>query len=348
MRQASSTLSEFDTLSDELRGQFKAELATLPGTCAAIALKAYEDRIERARERRLLGEYAPWLMADLAGCDKRTIRQGAIAWLYIYLFVLMTDDFIDRPDARDPNELIVGALLLQRGLTGALERFPAQHRYELTAALQEAFDWTAVAGIRELTDHRGRVTPFSQDQVRSTGKKLAMLRVCALAVASASDSLHVLADIDAFIEFFAVGLQLLDDLTDFDEDFQAGNWTMPLSKIVECGYATISPSVSRVVSRNELLALMIVSGAIESTLEEAIGSLRNAREVVLRLATSSAPLVRFLDSLISTSQDLSVLSRKVRERAVQRRGATTPWYDWIDNDTLAEVENGIRVVAQSS
>lgn len=63
---------------DEARSNFLRALAELPDSMRKIVIKHVENRIARAAPRPLLGEFVPWLLADILGIsDNRAVQQIA-------------------------------------------------------------------------------------------------------------------------------------------------------------------------------------------------------------------------------------------------------------------------------
>src|SRR5262249_13025391 len=145
------------------RSHFLRSLDALPPTIASQTRTRIRARLKRDSGRcpQMIGEYAPWLAADIMGVtDVPAIKRVAVAWLYIYFFTLMLDDVIDRTSGEPgKSDYIASCLLLQRGLSHFAQATNAGERF--AAALNSAFQKTAKAAMLELASHRLKVRSYS-------------------------------------------------------------------------------------------------------------------------------------------------------------------------------------------
>ena len=256
---------------EETRALYTEELATLPPAMREIALRRISVRTKRANGRQLLGECAPWLIADLLGiADVPAIRRLALSWLHVYFFVLMVDDLVDKPrDTIHPQDMIVGSLLFQRGLHALVRGGLCEE------GLDAAFLETANAGLREVQGWRQRIQSFAPTP-EMIGQKLSLLRICARALmslvngrASASPSL------DELLNQIGIGIQLLDDLTDLEEDFRAGQLSYPFQLALRRSQALANDFQSSRFGSDTLL-LLLESGSLVETLQAATNAFSRA------------------------------------------------------------------------
>lgn len=261
-----------------VRKAFLTELAQLPEPLNTVATRQFLDRINRAKGRAVLGEYAPWLIADLAGiADRRAIRELAIPWLSIYTYIVFLDDMIDQQELADRELLLIASgLLLERALT-KLHNLSADTK-ALLAKVDEYFTQTAIAAVSELKKHRLTIQSFSDEEIAVLGHKVASLKLCTFYILSAR-GVKTIGEVDLkAIDALGTGIQLLDDITDWEEDWRVGNYTYPLSLTIGALY---TQGIERALNPqeftpDEVLTGMVLTGALERSIDRSIGFLKIA------------------------------------------------------------------------
>lgn len=269
------------------RARFLRSLRYLPRTIRARARAHIYQRLGPAVRHPLplIGEYAPWLAADLLGIkDVRSVRQVAVAWLHLYFFTLALDDVIDsNTTARQGSEYITSCLLLQRGLSNLISLSKGSKK--LTSSIDSAFSRTAEAAIHELATHRNRISRYSATEINALGRKIGLLTICPAAVGGLRKiCCEDLKEVDRAFEKLATGIQLLDDLTDWRDDFDVGNLTVPITLSAlrqrNKSYKRQYKQATRLQEQDAVMFSMIQTKAIEDTLAFAIAALRKALSFV--------------------------------------------------------------------
>lgn len=273
-----SPLEIFQTAVQTSRQAFLNELKTLPTPLNDLATEQYLSRIKRGNGRAVLGEYAPWLIADLAGIfDKEAIMELMVPWLSIYSYIVFIDDAIDEESLKDRKLLMVAAgLILERGLI-KLHRLSVDTQRFLEL-IDRYFMETATAAVSELHRHRHQLTSYTEDEISSLGRKVAALKLCTIYILSSRGATKIgkidLEDIDAI----GTGIQLLDDVTDWEEDWEIGNYTFPLTLTLKELYTQGIDRASdpRNLKPDEVLAGLIITSALEHSIKRAITLLEKA------------------------------------------------------------------------
>jgi hypothetical protein len=312
-------LRAFEADVAEGRTTYRQAIARLPQGFREIAVRHFEDRVRRAAPRPLLGEYAPWLAADILGItDRPAVQRVVTGWLHLYFFTMLLDDLIDRPpDSAAPREMITSALLLQRGLSQLLGN--SELNASTPASVDSAFAETAEAALHELTAHRQRITSFTAPEIQNVGQKIALLRVCVDSIAGlAPGKVSRKRWLAGIFEGLANGIQLLDDLTDLKEDYAAGSMTLPLTLAAERdphGFLVVSDTVRDLTDQH--LLILIRCGSLEDTLLAAGRSLRGTLEQLKRDAHAAqcrtAVYVQSLESAcLTATQELKVARTRLK------------------------------------
>ena len=260
------------------RGTYRALLSTLPAPLDTFAKDHFETRLQRVGEDALFGEWIPWIVAELLGVSpSERLEKVSTGWLQLYFSVLLLDDIIDEGQKGDlASNLITGRLLQQRGICQLLCN--ALNQVKLASVIQAAFDNTAKAATNEIIAHRGKVNRFDSFNLRFVGEKIAFVRICIEAVSQLADSDDLRREhLFSIFEDFAIALQLLDDLCDWQEDADILSMTFPLTVAAER-----APSVLKIFKEDkseekwEVFLTLIQTGAIQETLQTALTSLESA------------------------------------------------------------------------
>lgn len=314
-RVAKSPLDEFSEIVESTRQAFLDELATLPNPLGRVAKDAYLSRVRRGNGRAVLGEYAPWLIADLCGLQRLSIsNEFLLAWLDIYSYIIFIDAAIDEPFLDERSYLLIASgLLLERGIIRIARLVPSGD--EMLDATDQHLTETAVAAVNELAQHRRNLHDYSDTAVRELGKKVAALKICARYVLM-QRGVGGIGELPLnAIDGFCTAIQLLDDITDWEEDWQSGNYTMPLTltqqRLAAYGMAgTLEPDG---LSKEELLMAMIATGSLEETLDNSIQRLEESLSYSFEAGTDRTDTGRFLSSLVDNCKWCRQMLKESRE-----------------------------------
>lgn len=336
---------------ERTRDRFRKCLRSMPQPCREMAKSTYSKRLDESPGKLLLGEYSPWMFSEILECDPQKTSAAAVAWMHIYLAVLLLDDVFDAGDLPDKDRaalIIASEILVQRGLTMLSKLIGPTELQKIQPVIRRAVEETATAALRELSDHRGTVTHFTRDAMNLVGKKLSMLNICALGVAASSGKLPP-RRLGSFVKSSALAFQLLDDLGDFSDDWCARSYTLPLTVALEKGYFVIPHESPRLICRQELLAVLIKSGALEECLAGAIEALGTSLVSLDRIAVDGSSARAFFESLRHACNELRGEVAKSRQAFLSRSAAVSdPWFVWADARILESIDSKLKIVAQSS
>lgn len=327
------------------RRRYLAHLRTLPDPLGTLCAEFYEQRVTRVRPKPLLGEYLPWLLADLMGVSARVTERVSECWLPFYLQVLAIDDLLDGSAGMQVELLpIVASVLGEQGHVAYTRLLGADARF------WNAFDRHVLrmgaAGAREVQLHRGKITSISSRDWAEVGEKVELIKVCYVSLALASGSeprdQHLAA-----LEDFATGIQLFDDISDWEEDWAIGNFTPLLSSAV--GQGNVPDSLPL---REGVLLRLVESGALATCISE--GDARLERAATLSGFDPATRGIQFLRSLIADLRALRATQTAVAALVGRQREAAPGVGDdeFLKNPqvrtALQELGATIKVVAQSS
>lgn len=340
------------------RGAFLRSLHNLPPVASINTRAHVHERAGRIAKhaKPLIGEYAPWLAADLLGVkNSNAIQKVATAWLHLYFFTLNLDDLIDGNSGQQTHiDYISSCLLLQRGISALVSQ--SNRDSDLIAVIDLAFARTAGAAIQELENHRDQITPYSAKDISSLGNKIGLLAVCATAVGqlrvTAKSNLQT---VKRAFHRLATAIQLLDDLTDWEEDLEMRNHTLPLTiERLRCSETHSYPKREEPRKHDEVFLSMVKSRAVEDTLAFAIRSLTSALKCIEAIVKSNGYGVLTKRYVEQIRKDATYAKRVVRQCRIEinRAASEVPAPELLDESEIAEqldcARSALHVVAQKT
>lgn len=340
------------------RRVFFESLELLPPPIRGVVTSNYRKRVNRARGKPLLGECAPDILADLLAIKNEKAVQCVIpSWLSLYAYTLFIDDVLDREAAVEAAPLVLASqLLLQRGISHFYQSMnPPAH---LLIQMDVYFLETAIAVMRELKRHKRQVHRFSRSEVRQIGNKVALLKLCAAQLLLADGQGERIDDrVMVPVELLATGMQLLDDITDWEEDWTTGS----LSHLLTETFATLSAMgiqnahESDTLNRAEVFAALVVTGSLEEALSTALTYLK---EVALLRGEDNSSFVKdilnvIIQENVEFEREVTDVRLQCHEWMIMPQGPGKNWLSLLaTHPTLrrhfSSLEKRLHVVAQSS
>lgn len=259
------------------RQTFLRGLGKLPPEFGNRLADNYNDRLNRARGKPLLGEYAPWLLADMLPLNnRRSALRIAPAWMNLYAYTLFVDDVLDTTKPVDhSHSFLASALLLERGISEISAALPRNAK--IRVKLDRYFLEAAQAVFKEINQHRQKLDAYCEDDVSRLGEKVALLKLCASFLLAVDGGSHPEKELLIPVAALATGAQLFDDITDWKEDWQSGNYTYLLTYafrgLTQLGIVK-SPEQ---FTATEVLTAIVLTGSLEDSLNRGLGYLKNVR-----------------------------------------------------------------------
>lgn len=347
-----STLQEMSRTAQHAREVFMHNLEGLPQACQHVVLTKYKARLENRDGAPLLGECAPWILSDILSIDSpKTAERVLSPWMDLYIYTLLLDDIIDTNDMHTSTPvLIASSLIAQRGIRKLYETFPGNSWVSLK--LDECFIEMATAAIDEIQNHRNSVQTYSDNDIFDIGKKFSILHLCgAMLLADSRDKVPP-DSILLPVSLLSSGMQLLDDITDWHDDWQIHNYTPLLTETFQFlnESSIFSESSQTNLSRNDILAAMILSGSLENSLLKATQMLTQMIE--LSSCHSHSVTARFFFQLLFEAGSFRDLVIRAREKLSQEFiigdvSSGVPFAPCEKNPSwIEEVDRGIQIIAQ--
>lgn len=304
------------------RRRLYAEIDTLPKQLSVVAKNAYRLRTRRAKTSFLLGECAPTLLAQapLDMADPR-VKSALNGWSLIYAYIVLVDDAIDR-DGIDRDMVTVAAgTLLQRGVVRVLEGVDHRHQKSISQGIDRFLTETAIGAALELHRKSARTSSASYSSA-GIARKLAVLKLCVRQVSVLSDCDNRRINWRA-IERLAAGVQLLDDVTDWREDWSSKGYTHLIALATQRMLRHSCRMQPSFATSDAFLLGALATGSIEGVLSKAVNELNSA------LQEFNPPLLptaqQFIKSRVKDIKRADRSLKRQRLMAVDYLGVNSGW-----------------------
>ncbi len=335
------------------RAAFLQDIEGLPAPYNRIAVNHYTLRTKEAGDTYRIGEMAPWLFADALGNKQiEKYTEFVAAWLHIYTYILLTDDVIDRSQLKNKEMLLISAgLLLERGVVKMAGLSP---KTNLIQVVDSFLSETAIAAAAEHRENRRWNRTLKPSSIRDVGKKLSALKICAKYIQDAYD--EETNDIERAAELLSTGIQLLDDVTDWEEDLREKNYTYliadTLQRMRKDKY--VDSSTAPAVSRNEILLGMVVTGSLADYVNESSRSIWDAIKLLHRMDDTYT--LKYLHTIIEANSSFIETLREIKD-GIDRSSLSVQYsLGWFGKyartadgrRNIKKISKAIPLVAQSS
>lgn len=162
-----------------------------------------------------------------------------------------------------------GALALAMGATRASALLGDATQF-LTAA--ERYLAQASEGERHLWKHHNKGACFDETDIWMLGRKNAVMKVAPALCVALTDNWAILPALENVMDHVAVGVQLIDDVLDWEEDYLHGYFSLPLRVADACNAANAL----------EIRQALFVGGAAIDALEIASAEIAKASSILVR------------------------------------------------------------------
>lgn len=184
-----------------------------------LILKQLGTEIPRA------SAYVPVLLAQSFGITKwQIVHEATFANFCLDFFSRSIDAATDRSDM-NPLTLHLGSLCLGKAAQVYGEFVTRNDGFW---KFWEQYLNEASEAERVLWSHRNAIISFSRRDLELLGQKSALLKMSGAIYASLTNRWEILDTIENGLMSTASGVQIADDLLDWEQDFRAGIYTYPL------------------------------------------------------------------------------------------------------------------------
>ncbi|HDQ71773.1 MAG TPA: hypothetical protein ENN19_06710 [Chloroflexi bacterium] len=207
------------------------------------------------------------------------LRSLSLCGSFIFDHILCLDSTLDHPTACDAGTIFLASKLQHEALSLLHGLFPSESTFwNYFNAYYEQFFQTL---LHERARHHCLVTPYSEDELRFVyAGKSAVAKGCVAALAILGDRQDLIAPLTASHDAFSVGLQLFDDLLDWQLDYHRSHYSYTLTQaFCEAGWRHHIESDQR-PKPEEVRGLLQRSGVIEKILTLSLAYLDEAEAIV--------------------------------------------------------------------
>lgn len=338
------------------RQTFFNDLQQLPRGLRTVIQKNYDQRLARGRGKPMLGEYAPWLLAEVLQIRSRTAIKSVLPpWMNFYAYSLFLDDVLDMENKSDAAPLLVASgLLLERGIARLYEGLAPDTKVRVQ--LDKYFLESAQAVFREFDRHRNKLHSYQPHEIRGLGEKVSLLKLCAASLLLADGAEKVDEELLLPVGLLATGMQMLDDVADWREDWQSGNYSHLLTQTLVTLRANqiITDADQSDLTEREVFASMVITGTLESYLTTGVNFLRKIIASQKLKPGTRAHMI--LSAIIQANADMLGVMRAVKQawidfsanRPLSRSVMAAFFRKQQTRRNLATIEKRIMIVAQST
>lgn len=249
----------------KIRHQFHDFAMKLKPELAAIVINHFNERLKRADETLMLGEYAPNILGNLFSISKSTINKVAFPWFLMYEYSLLLDDLLDKERENWQLELLSSQVLLDSSFK---EFFLIVNNQLVVFKSFEKYRNESIDGIvNELKWSKLNSIECVESAVIIQGRKAALVKFCVSYMINVDKKRNITEEEESILDNICAGIQLLDDLTDFIEDHNEGRINLILSSIykwIENNYPIYN---RKNINNDQLIAGLILSQSLNTTLE---------------------------------------------------------------------------------
>lgn len=326
-------LGDFKGEVEELKKQYLAFLDSLPSNLAESGKNQFSERAKNRGSGPCITFYTPFWYADVFGeRDRETIKQIAMGSIYLYHFVTLKDDVLDRQGINTNEYLLLSDVMLEKSLE-IYSQFAS--RRELTLHFNKFMhQWNHAEAY--LNRHQGRMVPYQAKDFQMMGEKAAALKLCLPAFNGIRQQQkpHLSEYIDKAVDATVIGFQLMDDLLDWREDLENDFYTYPLWMALSSPRQKVRDEHGYI--QHKVSEELYLSGIAEHILEKSNECLALSKDLFTDL--HGKYWASFLDSTMRQNSALL--------EAMQSKKQILRYKKPVLRDLLAELERLIKITLQ--
>lgn len=193
-----------------------------------------KSRIQDFNRREELLFYAPYWLTEICNTEfpiSKT-RRTVLANLLGVVHITIQDKQIDNQKIMGDDFAILSLksnLLFLETIDGLNEVY---HEYPLFRYyLRKYFDEFTNATIHEKENHWRKFQDFGENEMHYLGKKFAPVKIACAGTLILGNNVEEIISVENLIDDYYTGYQLIDDIEDWKEDFELGNFTYFLNQL---------------------------------------------------------------------------------------------------------------------
>ncbi len=323
--------TDFEKEIAEIEERYLAALNSLPPSLAESGNTQFYERTRKREGNPCIAFYIPFWFAELFDFeDESAIKEIAMGNFYLYHGATLKDDALDKKTTNVKLYLQLSDIILGKAL-GIYFQFASKHRV-LSYFKNLTGQWYQAEAY--LKRHCDMMLPYTTKDFEMIGKKAAMLKIYLSLFCEKQDS-HTFLNVEKATDLAATGFQLMDDLLDWQEDYERGLYTYPLWLIASSQRQVIQNNNGD--TEQDLAEILYLDGIAEQVLEKSNYYLCLSRDIFANL--SGEYCVNFLDFTIQQNSSVVDIIRSKKQNS-KREGIQSI-------ELLAELEHLIKKIQQT-
>jgi len=288
--------ADFEKEIAEIEERYFTFLNSLPVNLAESGNTQFYERSKKREGNPCIAFYIPFWFAELFDYeDENAIKEIAMGNFYLYHGATLKDDALDKKTSNIKLYLQLSDIMLEKAL-GIYFQFAPKHRV-LSYFKNLTDQWYQAETY--LRRHHDMLLPYTTKDFEMMGKKAAMLKMCLPLFYENFDS-RTLLNVGKATDLAAGGFQLMDDLLDWQEDYERGLYTYPLWLIASSHRQVIQNNDGD--TEQDLAEILYLDGIAEQVLEKSNYYLYLSRDIFANL--SGEYCVNFLDFTIQQNSSI--------------------------------------------
>ena len=273
---ANNLKMEIDKLSEEIKNSFFKDLEKLG---FANTFNVPPDYL--VGNKRLFGTYYSLYLAEFLNFDdKKQIIEIGNAYLFGRAFVIAQDQVLDNLHNPNKDYILISPFLLKEFII-KLEKLIKE--FHLESNLNEILLDSIRANKNEQELHKNKITPYTKKDVQNLYLKTGIVDFPVTLFCRLSNQQTYQDLLLSIIRKILICIQICDDLADVAEDYNSGNYTLPVTH-------GILLSKEGKVSLENMYEGLLLSGLLESLVSFVVKTLDEVLEGLTRISDKKSEL----------------------------------------------------------
>lgn len=283
-----------------------------------LAIKYAKPKNKTILSGGLLGEFCAFWCGEPLQLKDEILQEASLGCITGCTYFILEDNWIDDPGKYSPNTHLLGNLLFAKMVECFFSASQANHKF--WQYLYKYLEEFAEGCLWEQEQHN-HPKSFTNKDFIMTAKRSAPINICISSLALAVDKEDIIPILAEAIEKLIIGLQLRDDLTDWEEDLKKGMFTYPVSLAIKKSQKEINFKNFDLIDINydEIKKFMTLSEIAETMIEQSTDYLNIAKEMTSGLNMSLLNL--YIDFILEENKEIkSLITSRKTEYAINTKG----------------------------
>lgn len=243
--------------------------------------------------------YIPWMLGEVFGMDSEMLLKIGKAWWLTVMDIVITDHAVDQQLPKIATiplvqqHIRIHAERLYREAFGDSEVFWSKYHPSMTQ------HWNAVA--HEVYCMEQHQQPYTYDEMKQVYEdKTAIIRALIAVMAEMSGKPDFVEPLNRFYSRVTLTDQLLDDASDWKDDFSEGRYTMPVVQALQS--AGLPYENAGEMDEKALELLIDQQQVLVGMAKRAVELLNEAKDELEKIGSSAAHLTAITDKRLAVAE----------------------------------------------